>query len=389
MSKDLFSIGEEQLETGMRGFPVGYCTTSSVDPHKGLHYQGIPLVELAHLRPEDIIYLLFHGQIGTEEKVNGFSKELATRSLCKEETIHHIRQLPKKGHPMSLFCAALSIAGMLEETGDYKEDCLNLIARIPMIAAHCINHHAGWEKSPSSNPELGYMENFTQMLNVPNANQEELTAVMKLFNLLHYDHGGGNLSTFVGKAVASGLQGMYGSISAAMSALAGPRHGKANQDCLEFIKLIERKFGENISEEVLEHFLEDRLDNKKLVFGFGHPVLLVEDARATFQYKIAEEKYAENPLVKIALMLRKVGPKVLKKRPKVRNPYPNVDAISGSLLSASQFPYSEYFTVLFGASRSVGIAIQIVYERCIAREGKGTPIIRPKYLYKSLAKVAH
>jgi citrate synthase len=82
-------------------------------------------------------------------------------------------------------------------------------------------------------------------------------------------------------------------------------------------------------------------------------------------------------------MLRTEGSKVLKENPKVSDPYPNIDAISGTVITAAGFPYPEYFTVLFGLSRCVGIAIQIVYDRLEAREGKGTPIIRPKYLYKS------
>ena len=97
---------------------------------------------------------------------------------------------------------------------------------------------------------------------------------------------------------------------------------------------------------------------------------------------MAEERFSANPLVKIASLLRKAGPKVLKENPKISNPYPNVDAVSGTLLSAAGFPYPEYYTVLFGLSRCVGISIQILYERCQAREGKGLPIIRPKYLYK-------
>jgi citrate synthase len=101
-------------------------------------------------------------------------------------------------------------------------------------------------------------------------------------------------------------------------------------------------------------------------------------------YEIAQKDYPDNPLVKIALLLRTEGTKVLKENPKISNPYPNVDAISGTVLSAAGFPYSEYFTVLFGLSRCVGIARQIVYDRLEARGGKGTPIVRPKYLYKRL-----
>jgi citrate synthase len=85
----------------------------------------------------------------------------------------------------------------------------------------------------------------------------------------------------------------------------------------------------------------------------------------------------------MALMVRSQGTKILKENAKISNPYPNVDAITGTMLMASGFPYPEYFTVLFGLSRAVGIAIQIVYERVEARGGKGVPIMRPLYLYKA------
>ena len=124
------------------------------------------------------------------------------------------------------------------------------------------------------------------------------------------------------------------------------------------------------------------LANKELVFGFGHAVLRVEDPRATVLYAEAEKHYPNHPLIKIAKLLRSEGPKVLGENPKISDPYPNVDAVSGTLLYAAGFPYPEYFTVLFALSRAVGIAMQIVYERCEAREGKGTPIVRPKYIYK-------
>lgn len=378
----LMEITKEHLETGLRGYPCGYCTTSTVDPVKGLFYVGTPITELAWWRPEEVIYLLYYGKKGTADEVKAFSEELAKRSTCKPETIKHIRLLPRQGHPMELFCAALLICGMFESTEDYQEDCLNLIAKIPELTATVINHHAGWGENRPSKPDLGYIENFTQMLRVPNANQEELVEVFRLFNILHYDHGGGNLSTFIGKAVASSLEDMYGSINAAMAALAGPRHGKANQDCLDFVKEILLEAGENASASQIESLLRSRLAANQLVFGFGHAVLRVEDPRATIFYDVAAKKYADQPLVKIASLLRSEGTKVLKENPKISNPYPNVDAISGTLLTAAGFPYPEYYTVLFGMSRAVGISIQIVYERCEARGGKGTPIVRPKYLYK-------
>jgi citrate synthase len=382
MSDVLFQITTDNLETGLRGYPCGYCVTSSVDPDKGLFYVGHPLSELANREPIEIIYLLWNEKEGTQEEIKAFNDDLIKRSKCSTELIKYIQLLPRACHPMKLFSTALLLAQAFEGKGNYREDGLNVIAKIPEIAATVINHHAGWGQAKPSHPELGYMENFANMLNVPHINKEEFTHILKLFNVLHYDHGGGNLSCFVGKAIASGLEDMYGSLSGAMMALAGPRHGKANQDCLIFVKDLIRELGENVNEEKMEETLRRRLKNNELIFGFGHAVLRVEDPRASLLYDVANQYYPNNPLVKMAALLRTVGSKVLKENPKIADPYPNVDAISGILLTAAGFPYPEYYTVLFGVARVVGISRQIVYEREEARDGKGTPIVRPKYLYK-------
>ena len=378
----LFQITKDKLETGLRGFPVGYCTTSYVDAEKGLFYVGQPVDKLAQWEPIQVIYLLYYGKEGNAQEVEKFSQALKIRSSCSKEVIHAVEALPRQGHPMKLYCAALLILGMYEGTGNYREDCFNLIAKLPHLTAAVINHHAGWGKTVDPQSDLEYMENFAHMLRVPKADRGQLTHAFKLFNILHYDHGGGNLSAFVGKAVASGLEDMYGSIASAMCALAGPRHGRANQDCLEFVRFVLESVGEKATEADVEAFIRKRLADNQLVFGFGHAVLRVEDPRATVQYAYVKERYPNHPLVKIAQLLRTAGAKVLAENPKISDPHPNVDAISGTMLTAAGFPYPEYFTILFGLSRSVGIAMQIVYERAEARDGKGTPIVRPKYLYK-------
>lgn len=383
MTEVLFEVTKDLLESGMRGYPVGYCTTSTVDPKSGLFYAGKAVSEMTDWQPEQVIYLLYYGKAGTTQEIETFKQELKKRSFCPPELLKHIRSLPRIGHTMNLFTSAILIAGMYECKDNYQEDCLNLIAKIPEITACVINYHAGWEEGKSSDPNLGYMENFTEMLNVPRGNKKELKDAFQLFNILHYDHGGGNLSAFVGKAIASGLEDLYGSIAGAMCALAGPRHGRANQECLEFNQKVLKDLKGDFSEDKLKKLLSDYLENNQIIYGFGHAVLRVEDPRASVLFEIAEKKYPENPLVKIAQLLRKCGPEILKKNPKISDPYPNVDAISGTLLSAAGFPYPQYFTLLFGMARVVGISIQIVYERIFAREGKGTPIVRPKYIYKA------
>lgn len=378
----LFEITKDHLETGLRGYPVGYCVTSHVDPQKGLSYIGRPVSDLAFRDPIEVIYLLYHGDAGSGSQVSKFYQDISQRSVCKEAILQHIKVLPHEGHPMDVFAAALLIAGMFEATGDYKEDCLNIIAKIPHIAATMINSHARWGDTPAPKPELGYMENFAHMLQIPGEKGPELIQALRLFTILSFDHGGGNLSTFVGKAVASGLENMYGSLAAAMTALAGPRHGKANQECLAFVEGVLKDVGEHATAADIEKLIRRKLEQKEVIIGFGHAVLRVEDPRASVCYQYCQKHFPKHPLVKIAHLLRTEGSRVLKENGKISDPHPNIDAITGVMLTAAGFPYPEYYTVLFGLARCVGIAIQIMYERVYAREGKGTPIVRPSYLYK-------
>ncbi|MDN3505721.1 MAG: citrate (Si)-synthase [Simkaniaceae bacterium] len=379
MTKPLFTITEENLDTGMRGYPIGYCDTSHVDPDQGLFYCGRSIREMALKSPEEVIYLLYHRKEGSVGDVESFFSEINTQRYLSKKVAWQIKQLPREAHPMKLFSIALLFLDVFEKTGDYRKDCLNVIAQLPHLVASVINHHAGWGET--KDPSGSYMGSFADMLNVPGKNLG-LEKALSLFNVLHYDHGGGNLSVFVGKAVASGLEGLYGSLSSAMCALSGPRHGSANQVTLEFVKELHQALGDDASLEMVEDWLQDRLKRGKLIFGFGHAVLRTEDPRASILYDFVQKYYSDHPLARIALLLKEAGPKVLKENPKVADPYPNVDAISGTMLTAAGLGYPEYFTLLFGMARCVGVAIQIVYERLEAREGKGTPIIRPKYLQK-------
>lgn len=294
MSKVLFEITEEHLDTGLRGYPVGHCVTSFVDPQKGLHYCGKPLNEVAHLPPQEVIYLLKNGKEGNKDEVTAFFQELTKRSQLSEATIKHIYLLPRQGHPMKLLSSSLLLLDMLEGTGDYEQDCLNIIAQLPHLVACLINHHAGWGSTEKPNFSLGYMEAFTKMVNVPEKNGA-LKDAFKFFNILHYDHGGGNLSAFVGKSIASGLETLLGSLSGAMCGLAGSRHGSANQVTLEFVKEIHNTVGDNATLEDVEKLICERLEKKQLVFGFGHAVLRVEDPRASVLYDFVQKHYGNHP----------------------------------------------------------------------------------------------
>lgn len=381
----LFDLRKDNLETGLRGVPVGYCITSRIDPEQGLYYRGKSIRELSHLSAEKVMYYLLEGSFDfSSPKYHIFCEKLHKEACIHDIIRQSISMLPRECYPMKLLMAALSIMANVEGKGDYRKDCISIIAKLPELIALVLNHHAGWGETPRPNPKLGYIENFCAMLQAPNVSGSEMfIEVFRLFHILHYDHGGGNLSTFVGKAIASGREEMYGSLVGSMAALDGPLHGGASQKCLAFLKEVHYKLGDCCSGDHIEDFVRKRLAAKELLFGFGHAVLRKEDSRSTVLCDAAERYFAQHPLIRIGFLLRERGSKVLKENPKVRDPYTNVDFLSGAVLCAAGFDYPEYLPVLFGMSRMVGISRQIVYERCEALHGKGLPIMRPKYLYRS------
>lgn len=375
----IFEVKESHLDTGLRGIPVGTCRTSFVDPMKGVHYVGYPISDLADMDPEDIIFLLFEKRLPNRHESQEFRKDLAERA--EEIPAGALRVLesltPGSGHPMDWLALGIQALGIADTTGDVREDSLNLIARMPELMATIFLVRGGHGiPEAGSEPSRGMVENFVHLMGMTGERADNMTKVLRTFLVLHMDHGGGNLSTFSGKCVASGRASLYASLASAMNALSGPLHGRANQACLEFIQRI----GTDEPDKV-EKFVRGELAAKRPVYGFGHAVLRAEDPRATAQIELGAEVCPDDPNYRIVKTLREVAPKILAENPKISNPYANVDVASGTLLHSVGFRKPEYFTTFFGWARVAGISAQIIDERK-SRGGRGVPIYRPKYIGK-------
>ena len=375
----LFTISEKHLDSGLRGIPVGTCLTSYVDPMEGVHYVGYPMGDLSNLEEEDVIYLLMHKRLPTKEESAAFRKELAHRG--EEIPTGALRVLetltPGTGHPMDWLSIGIMAMGAAETTGDARADSMNLIARMPELMARIFLLRGGQKENlRPRKTKLGLVENFVHMLGVDGDEAERMNRVLRFFFILHMDHGGGNLSTFSGKAVASGRASVYASLASAMNALSGPLHGRANQACLEFVQRI----GTSDHSEI-EDFVRSELAAKRPIYGFGHGVLRAEDPRARLLIELGSEICPDDEYFQVVKALREVVPPILKEHPKIKNPYPNVDIASGSLLHAIGFRKPHYYTTFFGWARVAGICAQILDERN-SRDGRGVPIYRPKYIAK-------
>jgi citrate synthase len=374
--RSLLNLTTGHLNTGLRGIPVGTCRTSFVTPEEGVHYCGYPITELAMLAPEDVVYLLFHKELPNLEQSVEFREELQSRGAIPDGLEQVLATLPREGHPMDWLSIGIHTLGMLGGVDDWREDAMNLIARMPRLMGLIFRYREGRVADiPSDDLTLPLVGRFASTLDLKGIDKAIMNRVLSTYLVLHMDHGGGNLSTFAGKAVASGHATIYSSMAGAMNALSGPLHGRANQSCFEFVKRI----GTSEPAEV-ERFVRGELEAKRPIFGFGHAVLRSEDPRASAQFELGQEICPDDEYFRTISVLREVAPMVLAENPKIRNTNANVDIASGALLNFAGLQDAEYYTTFFGWARVAGIGAQIVDERTVMRGGKGIPIYRPKYI---------
>lgn len=173
--------------------------------------------------------------------------------------------------------------------------------------------------------------------------------------------------------VGSALSDPYLSFAAGLNGLAGPLHGLANQEVLRWTLKMKDTIGSDADEEKIKKYLWDTLNGGQVVPGFGHAVLRKTDPRYSAQREFALKHLPDDPLFGLVSKLYHIIPGVLTEHGKTKNPWPNVDAHSGVLLQYYGLTEQDYYTVLFGVSRALGVTSQLIWDRAL-----GFPLERPK-----------
>jgi citrate synthase len=200
--------------------------------------------------------------------------------------------------------------------------------------------------------------------------------VIRMHFILHSDHEAGNVSAHTGHLVASSLSDIYLSISAMVNGLAGPLHGLASQGVLQWLQDLKEKMGGEIpTEPEMKQFVWETLNSGQVIPGFGHAVLRKTDPRYLLQREFSLKHLKDDTLFKYVDMLYKVTPPILQEHGKAKNPWPNVDAQSGIIQWHYGLKEYDFYTVLFGIGRAIGICANIIWDRAL-----GYPLERPKSL---------
>jgi citrate synthase len=384
-NKVISEVTIAQAFGGMRGVKGMVCDTSVVEPDTGLVIRNIPIAQLADKLPEEVFYLLCTGELPDAETLADLQEELRQRAQVPEYVWAVLKAMPADSHPMTMFDTAILV---MERDSVFRkkyehmrkeeyweaalEDSLQLIAKLPAVAAGIYRLHYGKGEPIPTNPKLDWGADYAAMLGLPDP-RGGFANLMRLYMTLHSDHEGGNVSAFTCHTVGSALSDPYYAVSAGMNGLAGPLHGLANQECLAFVLEMIEKFKGVPTDEQLRQYSWDRLKSGHVIPGYGHAVLRITDPRFTAFHDFGARVCAGDDIFKMVDAIFRIVPGVLKEQGKAKDPWPNVDAISGSLLYHFGLTEFDYYTVLFGVSRALGMCSQLVINRAL-----GTPITRPK-----------
>jgi len=329
--------------------------------------------------------LLITGEVPTAAQTQEVTQELLKRSEVPEWVTKLQLSLPKTMHPMTQFNIAINALqtdskfAKAYQDGVNKskywefafEDTLNLLAKLPRVASTIYNHAYKDGKLVPQDNGLDWSGNFARMLGY---NKHQFDELLRLYLVIHSDHEGGNVSAHTTHLVGSALSDPYLSYAAGMNGLAGPLHGLANQEVLRWTLDLLKKLGnKQVSNEELSKAVWDTLKAGQVVPGFGHAVLRKTDPRYMAQREFALKHLPNDPLFKLISQIYEVVPKVLTEHGKTKNPWPNVDAHSGVLLRHFGMHEENFYTVLFGVSRGIGVLSQLIWSRAL-----GYPIERPK-----------
>ena len=381
---------------GARGVRCLVTDVSYLDPYEGIRFRGKTIPETFEALPkvpgsdypwvEAFFYFLMTGEVPTVEQTMEVVEEFQQKRALPQYVIDVLRAMPRDSHPMAMFSTA--ITSMQRESIFVKrynegmskmvywepmlEDVMNLMAKLPTIAAYIYRMKYKDDVHIPEDPSLDLGGNFAHMMGFPKPYDD----VARMYFILHSDHESGNVSAHTTHLVASALSDAYYSLSAGINGLAGPLHGLANQEVLSWtMKFMDNLGGKEPTEELVREALWATLNSGQVIPGYGHAVLRKTDPRYASQRDFCLKNMPDYPLFKVVSMIYQVAPGVLEEQGKAKNPWPNVDAQSGVIQWYYGLTEWDFYTVLFGVGRALGVLTNITWDRAL-----GYALERPKSL---------
>ena len=359
----------EEIKKGLLGIVVDETTISHVVPElSALTYRGYTVQELCDKCDfEEVAYLVLNGDLPNKNQLKKFIKQERSERKLSKQILNDIKKMPRNAHPMDVIRTCVSLMAL--EDKDTKDNspkanmrkAMRIFAKTPTAVAAYFRTRKGKSIiAPSKN--LSFSENFFKMMfnKVPD---KEIVRAFDISLILYAEHSF-NVSTFTARTITSSLSDLHGAITGAIASLKGPLHGGANEAVMHMMKEIGKP-------EKAKAWIENALNKKKVVMGFGHRVYRTGDSRVPtmkhYMFKVAKllkkEKYTR---------MYEILEKVMLDR---KNIHPNVDFPCGPTYYMMGIDI-DFYTPIFVMSRITGWSAHIMEQHA------SNKLIRPLSKYR-------
>ena len=359
----------EEIKKGLLGIVVDETTISQVVPElSALTYRGYTVQELCDKCDfEEVAYLVLNGELPNKNQLRKFIKQERSERKLSKQILNDIKKMPRNAHPMDVIRTCVSLMAL--EDKDTKDNspkanmrkAMRIFSKTPTAVAAYFRARKGKSIiAPSKN--LSFSENFFKMMfnKVPD---KEIVRAFDISLILYAEHSF-NVSTFTARTITSSLSDLHGAITGAIASLKGPLHGGANEAVMHMMKEIGKP-------EKAKAWIENALEKKKVVMGFGHRVYRTGDSRVPtmkhYMFKVAKllkkEKYTKMYEILEKVMLSK------------KNIHPNVDFPCGPTYYMMGIDI-DFYTPIFVMSRITGWSAHIMEQHT------SNKLIRPLSKYR-------
>jgi len=366
----------DEIKKGLLGIVVDETTVSQVMPDiNSLTYRGYAVQDLCEKCTfEEVAYLVLNGELPNKIQLKKFIKEERLDRTLSKQILNDIQKMPKKAHPMDVVRTAVSLMAL--EDKDTKDNspkanmrkAIRIFAKTPIALAAFFRSRKG-KKIISPKKNLSFSENFFHMCfgKVPS---NEIVKAFDVSLILYAEHSF-NVSTFTARTITSSLSDIHGAITGAVASLKGPLHGGANEEVMHMMNKIKKP------ENALK-WINNALDKKDVVMGFGHRVYKKGDSRVPTMEKYFK-KVSTIKKDKKFIKIYDIVKNVMIQR---KNIHPNVDYPTGPTYHLMGFD-TDFFTPIFVISRITGWSAHIMEQHAANK------LIRPlsKYIGKEHRRV--
>ncbi len=343
----------DDIKKGLLGIVVDETTISQVMPDiNSLTYRGYAVQDLCEKCSfEEVAYLILNKELPNQTKLKKFKKELEENRNITINLREIVKHMPKKSHPMDVARTVVSVMGLEDKETSNNSPAANMrkairiFAKTPTAMAAFFRARKGKKVIPPKKG-LGFSENFFYMCFGKTPSKE----IIKAFDvsLILYAEHSFNVSTFTARTITSSLSDIHSAITGAIGSLKGPLHGGANEAVMHMMNKIKKP-------ENAINWINNALDKKEVIMGFGHRVYKKGDSRVPTMEKYFQKVSKINNDKKFIKIYETVKNVMFERK----DIHPNVDFPTGPTYHLMGFD-TDFFTPIFVISRITGWSAHVM-----------------------------